>query len=163
MKRFLVVLVGVAGLLAVAPLSGGAAPPPHFALSPDLLTLTAPAGPVCFPNCDFEFVTVTNGKGRKLVIDNPASFDPASFGDGTSFWDTQAGSCWQSYESLGNPIPGHTSCTIQVGFHPWSTATFNTTMTVTRCTSWHLDLTFGFIVCDTFDGSQSIAVTGTGT
>jgi hypothetical protein len=95
---------------------------------------------------------------RPVVIQNPATVT----GDNV-FFDTQAGSCWQSYEALGNRIPAHTSCTIQVGFHPTVPGSYSATLTVYRCTSWHLDPTFGFILCDTLDGSRSMNLTGTGT
>jgi hypothetical protein len=170
MKRFLGIAACLAAVLAVAPLNGGAAPPASppgaagFSLSPSSLSFSALSG--CFdPGCyDYQFVTVATT--RSVVIQNPATFtgDIGPWGGGYMiFGDTQGGTCWSLYEALGNPIPAHTSCTIEVGFHPPSVGAYSATMTVSRCTSWHLDPTYGFILCDTLDGSKSVDLTGTGT
>jgi hypothetical protein len=108
-------------------------------------------------------VTVTTS--RRLVIQNPATLsgDVSRTDGGSIFFDTQAGSCWQQYEALGDPLPAHTTCTIQIGFHPEAVRSYNATLTVRRCTHWHLDLTSGVIVCDALDGSRTASLTGTGT
>jgi hypothetical protein len=103
---------------------------------------------------DYEFVTLGTGP-RWLVYANPAS----TTGDPV-FFDTQAGSCWQNYESLGNRIPGKTNCTIQVGFHSVAAGTFNGQV-VYQCLQWHLDPTFGMILCDVTGDSKSLDLVGT--
>jgi hypothetical protein len=104
---------------------------------------------------DYEFVMVGTGP-RWLVYQGPAS----TTGDPV-FFDTQAGSCWQAYEALGNRIPGKTACTIQVGFHSAVAGTFTGKLVVYRCVDWHLDPTGGMIICDITGGSQSVDLVGT--
>jgi hypothetical protein len=136
---------------AIAPLQGGAMPPAGFTLSPSTLDFSVATG-----TSQFQLLTLTT-KGQPVVFQNPTTAtDPV-------FQDTQAGTCWQSYEALGNKIPKHTSCTIQIGFHPNTAGTYSATLTVSRCTSWHIDPTFGFILCDATDGSQTVTLNGTGT
>jgi hypothetical protein len=125
--------------------------PPSFTLAGPATDFSSATGTITFQN-----VTVTTNN-HKVVINDPASFSPS-----TPFSDTQSGSCWQKYESLGNPIPANTSCTIQVGFLPTAAGPVSATMTVTRCTSWTTDPTYGFIVCSAFDSSQTLTVNGTG-
>jgi hypothetical protein len=122
--------------------------PDRFALSPDPLSLTATVG-----SDGIGLVTVT--PRRTMVIISPASFGT------TLFSDTRNGSCWQDFESLGRPISRQAACTIEVRFHPTAAGTFNDTMTVTACQSWHR--ANGQIVCDVLGGSQTVAVTGTAT
>jgi hypothetical protein len=150
LKRFVVVLASLTVAFAIAALHGAAAPPVGFMLSPSSLSYSTAAG-----SFEFQLVTVTT-KGA-VVIQNPATVT----GD-NAFFDTQAGSCWQNYGALGKKIPPHTSCTIQVGFHPTAPGSYSAVLTVYRCTSWHLDPN-GLIFCDTLDGSQSVNLTGTGT
>jgi hypothetical protein len=145
-------------LVWASPLSASSAL--GFSLSPSTLQMSSPAGTSAFAN-----VTLTNTKGP-LVIQGPATVhNDQTNPDGIHviFSDTQAGSCWQAYESLGNRIPRNTTCTFQVGFLPPSQGTFTGTLTVTRCTEWHVDPTFGFIVCDETSGSQTINLVGIGT
>ena len=107
----------------------------------------------------YEFVTLTTS--RKVVLGSPNSITGT---DAAYFNDTQAGSCWQSYGALGTAIPPHTTCTIQISFLPDdSKTTFNATLTVSRCTHYTIDPTFGFVVCTDFDGSQSVSLVGTRT
>jgi hypothetical protein len=145
------VLIGAALLLPSG--TALADPPAAFTLSPEVVTLEAPAGAGSF---DYEMVTLTSGP-RWLVYQNPTTTTDAAF------WDTQAGSCWQAYESLGNRIPGKTSCTIQVGFHSDVPGSFTGNLIVYRCLDWHADPTFGVLLCDDLDGSQSIRLVGTAT
>jgi hypothetical protein len=158
MKRLLVIPAAALAALAITPVQGAAAPPPGFDLSPTSLSFTA-----AVDSFQYQFVTVTTS--RRLVIQNPATLsgDVSRTDGGSIFFDTQAGSCWQQYEALGDPLPAHTTCTIQVGFHPDAVRSYNATLTVSRCTHWHLDPTFGFIVCDALDGSKTASLTGTGT
>ncbi len=151
LKRFVLILASLTVAFAIAPLDVAAAPPVGFTLSPSSLSYSTAAG-----TFQYQLVTVTTM--RPVVIQNPATVT----GDNV-FFDTQTGSCWQSYEALGNRIPAHTSCTIQVGFHPTAAGGYISTLTVYRCTSWHLDPTNGLILCDTLDGSRSVNLTGTGT
>ena len=141
----------VAAALALS--SGGAlgAPPAGFTLSPSVVELEATAGLGSF---DFELVMVGTGP-RWLVYQNPST----TTGDPV-FFDTQAGSCWQVYESLGDRIPGKTTCTIQVGFGSQVVGTFNGKLTVFRCQQWHTDPTFGMIICDVTGASQTIDLVG---
>jgi hypothetical protein len=149
-------------LLVLTPVqSAFAGSNPKFTLTPNPLTMSAPAGTITYA-----YVTVTNTSGRPLVIDLPASVhNDQTNPDGihTIFSDSQGGSCWQAYEALGNPIPGHGTCTIQVSFLPGTTGSYTGTLTTARCTSWTTDPTFGFIVCSAFDGSRTINLAGTGT
>jgi hypothetical protein len=113
----------------------------------------------------YQLVTITTAR-RPVVIQNPASLsgDVGPRVDGTMiFSDTQSGSCWQKFESLGNPIPAHTSCTIQVAFHPDAVGTFNATLAVSPCTSWTTDPTWGFVVCSAVGAPESVSLTGQGT
>ena len=148
----------VAGVLlvtgALAASSGAvlAKPPAAFTLSPSQLTFEATADVQSF---DYELVMVGTGT-RWLVYQNPAT----ATGDPV-FFDTQAGSCWQQYESLGNRIPGKTTCTIQVGFHSEQAGTFTGQLVVYQCTQWHEDPTFGLILCDATGDSQTIDLVGT--
>jgi hypothetical protein len=149
-------IVASALLIAVALAASGraalAAPQPGFTLSPNTLTFEATAGVLSF---DYEFVMVGTGP-RWLVYAGPAT----TTGDPV-FFDTQAGSCWQAYEALGNRIPAKTSCTIQVGFGSEQPGTFTGKLVVYRCLQWHIDPTFGMILCDMTDGSQSVDLVGT--
>src|SRR6185369_17588611 len=77
------------------------------------------------------------------------------------FADTQAGTCWQSYGALGKPVPAKTSCTIQVSYMPTGPGPYSNTMTVYECKKSHPDPTYGFLVCDLRDGSQSFHLAGT--
>lgn len=157
MKRFLSIALVVLAFVATAPRQIGAAPPTGFTLSPSTLSFST-----AVDTLQFQFVTVTTH--RRLVITNPATItgDTTRTDGFVIFGDTQAGSCWQQYESLGNPIPANTTCTIQVGFYPEEAKTYNATLTVSRCTHWTTDPNFNFVVCTAFDGSESISLTGTG-
>jgi hypothetical protein len=125
-------------------------PPAGFTVSPSNLSYSTATN-----TSQFQLLTVTTS--RPVVIQNPTiATDPV-------FQDTQAGSCWQGYEALGNKIPNHTSCTIQIGFHPTAPGNYSATLTIKRCTQWHIDPTFGFILCDATDGSQTVTLNGTGT
>jgi hypothetical protein len=137
-------------------------------LSPPSLSFSAQATVGQTPCVNFgtyQYKTVTVTTTRSIVIGNPAVITPdGEYGGGCHvFFDTQAGTCWQQYESLGNRIPARTSCTIEVGFHPELATTYNATLTVSRCTHWTTDPTFGFLVCTAFDGSNSVDLTGVGT
>lgn len=125
-----------------------AAPPPAFTLSPDPVSFTA-----LLNGFDYEDVTLTTGN-RRVYLSSPQSTN-------SPFFDTQAGSCWQDYGSLGEAIPARSSCTIQVGFNPTAAGPYSDTLTVTACKKWHPDPTLGFVVCDTFDGTASVALEGT--
>ena len=143
-------IVGALVLVATLTLGSGmaiGAPQVPFSVSPSGLSLTADVGAF-----DYELMTVTTGK-KKVALENPASF-----GAGSRFFDTQAGSCWQTYGVSGLRIPANASCTIQVGFRSSSAGTFNDVMTVYACPEWHVD---GGIVCDARDASQTVALTGT--
>jgi hypothetical protein len=148
-KRFAFVALLLGLILGFWAPESVAAPGPPFSLSPDPLALSAPVG-----GFGYGFATVTTAH-RAIVIQNPATFGTSTFSD------TQAGSCWQSYESVGNPIPKQSSCTIQVGFHPSALGSYSDTMTVTFCKKWHVS--GGQVVCDSTDGSRSITVNGTAT
>ena len=128
-----------------------AAPPQFFTLTPEVVEFEATAGVGSF---DFEFVMVGTGP-RWIVYQGPAT----TTGDPV-FFDTQAGSCWQAYEALGNRIPKQTSCTIQVGFNAAVAGTYTGALVVFRCLQWHVDPTFGMILCDVTDGSQSVDLVG---
>jgi hypothetical protein len=79
------------------------------------------------------YVDVTTGNDP-IVIDNPSVFSPDTVVNGVHiFGDTQGGSCWQSYEVHGNPIPAHTTCNIAVAFHPQDAIAYAATMTVYQC------------------------------
>ena len=144
--------VFVAAALATSSGAALGAPPQAFALSPSVVTFQATTDVQSF---DYEFVTVGTGP-RWLVYEGPASTTgyPA-------FFDTQAGSCWQAYEALGNRIPGKTVCTIQVGFHSEVAGTFTGELVVYRCLDWHLDPSGGMIICDVTGASQSVDLVGT--
>jgi hypothetical protein len=129
-----------------------AAPPVPFTVSPTSLSLAASAG-----DYDYDFVTVTTGK-KSVVIENTASF-----GSGVEFFDTQAGTCWQSYGVLGLRVPANTSCTIQVGFHPSAAGSSTDVMTVYACKKSHVDAGSGQMVCDARDGSRTVDLTGAAT
>jgi hypothetical protein len=148
MKRFLVVTGALAALVAVMSLPAGASPPAAYTVDPGALSFATGVD-------GFAFQTVTVTTGRAVVLQNPSSIT----GD-SAFSDTLAGSCWQNYDALGKPIPPHTSCTVQIGFHPTSAGTFNATLNVTRCVDWYKDPTYGFIVCTNVDGSVPVALTG---
>jgi hypothetical protein len=168
MRRFLLTTVASAALVTIAPRQSVALPPLGFTLSPAVLSFSAQATggqTPCVSFGTYQYVTVTVTTMRPIVIGHPAIIAPdAEYGDGChAFSDTQGGTCWQQYEALGNRIPAHTSCTIEVGFHPESATTYNATLTVTRCTDWMTDPTYGFLVCTAFDGSASIDLSGTGT
>ena len=129
-----------------------AAKPQAFTLSPGTVVFEATAGVGSF---DYEFVMVGTGP-RWIVYAGPASTTGAQV-----FFDTQGGSCWQVYESLGKRIPGKTSCTIEVGFNAAVAGTFTGKLVVYQCLQWHLDPTAGMIICDVTDGSQSVDLVGT--
>ena len=140
-------------LLATLTLGSGTAsgaPPAPFSISPTTLSMSASVG-----TFDYAFVTITTKK--KIALENPASF-----GAGSPFFDTQTGSCWQQYGTLGLRIPPKTSCTIQVGFGPSSTGSFTDVMTVYACSAWHLNVA-GQLICDAHDGSATVALNGTAT
>jgi hypothetical protein len=129
-----------------------------------LFTLSAPAPFSSQVNSiEYQFVTVTTH--GSAVIQGPSTLtgDVTRTDHFSLFSDTQGGSCWQKYESLGNPIPPHTTCTIQIGFYPEAVQTYNATLTITQCTSWAPDPVYGFIVCSAFGTSQSVSLTGQGT
>ena len=143
-------LAGV--VLLLIPLSSAvAAHLPAFSLSEPAL-LTANRGAI-----DYELVTVTNNYRRPIVIQNPAIFTADR-----PFFDTQAGSCWQTYGALGQSLPGLASCTIQVGFNPPLLSPFNAyydaNMTVSMCVKSRIGA--GAIACDIPGGSQTITVHG---
>ena len=146
----------VAGaLLVAATLAAGigpvaAAQPPPFTISPVSLTFDTTLN-----NIVYDTVTLTTGS-RRIAVEGPSSIGP-----GTPFADTQAGTCWQLYGALGQAVPAKTSCTIQVSYMPTGQGPYSATMTVYACKKWHLDPTFGFIVCDQRDGSQAVALNGT--
>lgn len=154
MKRFPLITVVCGALAAIAPIQGGVAAPggTAFTLSPPNLTISTTVDTIAYAD-----VTLTNVSPSPLVVTNPASFSGA---DAAKFNDTQSGTCWQSYEALGNPIPGKTSCTIRISFLSNTAGNFSAAMTVTRCLAWTTDPTYGFIVCTSLDGSRSIKVTG---
>jgi hypothetical protein len=143
----------IAAALATSSGTALGAQPPLFTLSPSQLSFVATTDVNSF---DYDFVQVGTGP-RWLVYSNPAS---ATAGQ---FFDTQAGSCWQVYESQGKRIPGKTTCTIQVGFHSEVAGTFTGQLVVYRCLDWHLDPTFGMILCDVTGESQTIDLVGTAT
>jgi hypothetical protein len=132
--------------------------PNAVSLSPAPVQFTAAAGTVSF----VDVTVTTNGA---TVIQNPVTIVNDQGGGGVFliFNDTQSGTCWQQYEALGNKIPSHTSCTIRVSFRPPVAGTFTGTLTVNRCSLWHVDPIFGFIVCDALNGSQTVNLVGTGT
>jgi hypothetical protein len=138
----------VAAAIATNIGSASAAPPPPFTLTPSSISFSTTLN-----GFDYEFVTLTTGN-KKIPMSSPQSTT-------LPFFDTQGGTCWQSYGALGQLIPARTSCTIQVGFHPTGAGPFSDSLTATACKKWHLDPTYGFILCDTLDGSQSISLTGT--
>jgi hypothetical protein len=143
----------IAAALATSSGTALGAPPPAFTLSPDQLSFEATTDVLSF---DYELVEVGTGP-RWLVYSNPASTTAGQFGD------TQAGTCWQEYEALGKRIPGKTTCTIQVGFHSEIAGTFTGQLVVYRCLDWHLEPTFGMILCDVTGESQTIDLVGTAT
>ena len=138
-------LIGAA--LAIPSGSVVAKPPQAFTWTSSVAEFEATAGVGSF---DFEFVMVGTGP-RWLVYEGPAS----TTGDPV-FFDTQAGSCWQALEALGNRIPGKTTCTIQVRFNAAVAGTYTGKLVVFRCLQWHIDPTFGMILCDVTDDSQSV-------
>ncbi len=149
MKRLLMLAAVLAAVLVLGPLQASATPPPGFTVSPTELVMTAGPG-----GMDYQYVTVTTS--RAVVIQSPATIT----GDSV-FSDTQSGTCWQNYESLGKQIPPHTSCTIRIMFlSPDPGGTYYGTLSVTRCVDWYKDPTYGFIVCSSFDGSQTVDLTG---
>lgn len=153
MSRSLVAsVILVAATLAASSGAVLADPPEAFTLSPSQVTFEATADVNSF---DYEFVTVGTGP-RWLVYQNPTT----TTGDPV-FGDTQAGSCWQNFESLGNRIPGKTTCTIQVGFHSQQAGTFTGQLVVYKCTQWHTDPTFGMILCDATGESKTVDLVGT--
>jgi hypothetical protein len=137
----------VAAGLAASSSAVLAAKPP-FTLSPTTVTFEAMLGSI-----DFEEVMVGTGP-RWLVYQGPATAV-------LPFFDTQAGTCWQTYEAAGKRIPGKTTCTIQVGFNPSTVGTFEGQLVVYQCLKWHLEPTFGMIICDVTGDSQSVDVIGT--
>jgi hypothetical protein len=151
MKRILLFMATATAAIAVVPFQAGAVgPPPRFELSPASLSFSAPAG-----GFDYHSVTVTNNRGP-LVIQNPASGD-------SHFFDTQAGTCWQTYEVFGDPIPAHTSCSIEVGFTSATAGTFTGTLTVYRCLTWIYVGPTNSIICTSTDGGETVDLTGTAT
>jgi hypothetical protein len=143
----------IAGALAASSGTALGMPPPAFTLSPAQLSFDVTTDVNSF---DYDFVQVGTGP-RWLVYSNPTT------ATAPQFWDTQAGSCWQLYESQGKRIPGKTTCTIQVGFHSGVAGTFTGQLVVYRCLDWHLDPTFGMILCDVTGESQTIDLVGTAT
>jgi hypothetical protein len=63
----------------------------------------------------------------------------------------------------GKRIPGKTTCTIQVGFQSDVPGTFSGKLIVYQCLDWHLDPTFGMILCDVTGDSKSVDLVGTAT
>lgn len=154
-RRALTTMASAVLIVAAVAVSSGTAlggKPPAFTLEPSQLTFEATADVNSY---DYDFVTVGTGP-RWFVYAGPAS----TTGDAV-FWDTQAGSCWQAYESLGNRIPGKTTCTIQVGFHSETAGTFTGQLIVYQCLQWHLDPTYGMILCDVTGDSKSVDLAGT--
>ncbi len=149
---------GVAALAAAAALllspvvgaTASAAAPPPFTVSPASLSFTN----VPVNSLAYQSVTVTTG-AKKVAFDNPATFS-ASF-----FSDTQAGTCWQNWGSLGKAVPARTSCTIQVAFNPTQAGPLAGVMTVYACKKSHVDAVSGFLVCDARDVSQTVSLSGT--
>jgi hypothetical protein len=136
----------------LAPEGKGAGSTASFKLSAAHAGLSTAVG-----GFDFSDITVTTGPDPVVIRDPATTSAP--------FWDTQSGTCWQHYEALGNPIPANTTCTIQVGFHPSAVGEFSATLTVTQCTSWSLDPTYGMISCADPPGgpSRSVELEGDGT
>jgi hypothetical protein len=133
--------------VAVVPL------PPAWTLSPSSIDF----GAVAVGSFNYSYdATVKTGQVPVAIA------APASLTGDSAFWDVQGGSCWQSYEALGNPIPAHTSCTIEVGFHPLAAGSYSGTLTVTRCLGWFINPIQGSLECDnaTLDGSQSVPLSG---
>jgi len=153
-RCLIVTVMLVAGMLAASSGAVLATPPAAFTLSPGQLTFQATTDVLSF---DYDLVTVGTGP-RWLVYENPTT----TTGDPV-FFDTQAGSCWQNYESLGNRIPGKTTCTIQVGFHSEQPGEFTGQLVVYKCTQWHVDPTFGMILCDATGDSETVDLVGTAT
>jgi hypothetical protein len=119
-----------------------------FTLSPSKLSFTAEVG-----SFDYQMVTLKNRKNTPLVIDPLTTFsDP-------NFWDTQAGTCWQWYESLGYEIPAKATCTIQVGFSPKAAGTSSGSMAVYQCETWEVT-DAGQITCSSTGFSQKISLSG---
>jgi hypothetical protein len=58
-------------------------------------------------------------------------------------------------------IPGKTTCTIQVGFHSEQAGTFTGQLVVYQCTQWHVDPTFGMLLCDATGDSKTVDLVGT--
>jgi hypothetical protein len=146
-------VAGAAVLLGALAIGAGttvAAPPVPFTVSPTTLSFAAAVN-----GFQYQFVTVTTGK-KAIVLDNPATF-----GSAAPFFDTQAGSCWQNYGSLGTKIPANTNCTIQVGYHPTSPGSSSNVMTIYACKHWHI--TGGQTVCDVLDGSRTVSLDGQAT
>lgn len=103
---------------------------------------------------DYELVTITTT--RKTAIE-------AHLEDGTWFFDTQAGSCWQQYLSQGVPIPARSTCTIQLGFHPDAVfADYMDVLFVFVCPEWHTG-DDGEVVCDSTSAWDTVALHGVGT
>jgi hypothetical protein len=135
-------------------------PAPAFTISAAGARFSAPVD-----SLEYQLITVTTAR-RPVVINSPAKLTgdvgPRTDG-GMIFWDTQTGSCWQQYEAHGNPIPAFTTCTIQVGFHPDAVRSYNAALSVTQCTSWSTDPTWGFIVCNGLGLSETVSLSGQGT
>ena len=133
--------------VAVVPL------PPAWTLSPSSIDF----GSVAVGSFNYSYDASVQTGQAPVVIQGPTTLT----GD-SAFWDVQGGSCWQQYEALGNPIPAHTSCTIEVGFHPLAAGSYSGTLIVTRCLGWFINPIQGSLNCDnaTLDGTQSVVLSG---
>lgn len=98
--------------------------------------------------------TVTTGR-RAVAFSSPQAVTGP-------FFDTQAGSCWQSYGALGMKVPARTSCTVQIGFVHSTPDTYGGSLTVQECARSRLNAAGG-IECVRFGDSATIALSGTAT
>ena len=155
MARRLLLLAATAGLLMslIVGATASAAPPPSFTVSP----ATLPFSNVTVGAYAYQNLTVTTG-ARKVAFDNPATI--VTTAPSGTFFDTQAGSCWQTFGSRGLAVPARTACTIQVGFHPTDALSYTGVMTITACRKWQL--TASQVDCITFGDSQTVGLSGTG-
>ena len=155
-RRVRAAIAGALVLVATLTLGSGmasGAPQVPFTVAPTSLSLAADVGAF-----DYELVTITTKKRVAVALENPASF-----GAGSPFFDTQGGTCWQTYGVFGLPIPPRATCTIQVGFASSSAGSFSDVMTVYACAAWHVASPSGFLVCDTRDGSRTVDLSGAAT
>jgi len=136
--------------------------PPAFTVSPTSYDF----GSVLVGSGAFTYVNVTTGN-NPIVIENPSEFNPDTVVNGTHiFGDTQGGSCWQTYQVHGNPIPAHTTCDIAVAFHPQDAIAYATTMTVYQCATTQVFQNGNdqSITCQTTEPTGvNVALSGTGT